>query len=109
MIKIMKYGEVSADEIFDRGVTSFDVADVVSEIIDNVRKNGDAALLEYTEKFDKEKLKKFTKTLSDYRTLPTSFVRDMILEYNGEETILSRNNILESQRQVLRIQMASEK
>lgn len=56
MIKIMKYGEVSADEIFDRGVTSFDVADVVSEIIDNVRKNGDKALIEYAEKFDKSTL-----------------------------------------------------
>ena len=56
MIKIMKYGEVSADEIFDRGVTSFDVADVVSEIIDNVRKNGDKALIEYAEKFDKATL-----------------------------------------------------
>jgi len=56
MIKIMKYGEVSADEIFDRGVTSFDVADTVSEIIENVKQNGDKALLEYCEKFDKAKI-----------------------------------------------------
>jgi len=35
------------------------------------------------------------------------YIRDMILECNGTETILSRNNILESQRQVLKIQMAT--
>ena len=56
MIKIMKYGEVSADEIFDRGVTSFDVADIVTDIIENVKANGDKALFEYCEKFDKAKL-----------------------------------------------------
>lgn len=56
MIKIMKYGEVSATEIFARGETSFDVADIVTDIIDNVRKNGDKALYAYAEKFDKAKL-----------------------------------------------------
>ena len=56
MIKIMKYGSVSADEIFARGESSFDVADIVTDIIDNVRKNGDKALFEYCEKFDKAKL-----------------------------------------------------
>ena len=56
MIKIMKFGEVSADEIFDRGESSFDVTDIVTDIISNVRKNGDKALFEYCEKFDKAKL-----------------------------------------------------
>ncbi len=56
MIKIMKYGSVSADEIFSRGESSFDVADIVTDIINNVRKNGDKALFEYCEKFDKAKL-----------------------------------------------------
>ena len=56
MIKIMKYGEVSADEIFARGKTSFDVADIVTDIIENVKQNGDKALFEYCEKFDKAKL-----------------------------------------------------
>ena len=56
MIKIMKYGEVSKDEIFDRGETSFDVCDIVSEIIENVKTNGDEALLEYCRKFDKAEL-----------------------------------------------------
>ena len=56
MIKIMKYGEVSADEIFARGKTSFDVGDIVTDIIENVKQNGDKALFEYCEKFDKAKL-----------------------------------------------------
>ena len=53
MIKIYKYGEVSADEIFARENPTANVADVVSDIIDNVVKNGDKALFEYCEKFDK--------------------------------------------------------
>ncbi len=56
MIKIMKYGEVSANEIFARGKSSFDVADTVTEIIDNVKQNGDAALFEYCKRFDKADL-----------------------------------------------------
>jgi len=56
MIKIYKYGEVSNDEIFARVIPKTNVEDIVSEIIDNVRKNGDRALYEYCEKFDKAKL-----------------------------------------------------
>ena len=56
MIKIMKYGEVAPDEIFARVEPTFNVTDIVSEIIANVRSNGDKALFEYCEKFDKAKL-----------------------------------------------------
>ncbi len=56
MIRIYKYGEVSNDEIFARAEAKTDVAGIVTGIIDNVRKNGDAALLEYCEKFDKVRL-----------------------------------------------------
>ena len=56
MIKIMKFGEVSPDEIFARVEPTVNVADIVTEIITNVRKNGDKALIEYCEKFDKAKL-----------------------------------------------------
>lgn len=56
MIKIMKYGQVSPEEIFARVEPSFNVTDIVAEIIANVRKNGDKALFEYCEKFDKAKL-----------------------------------------------------
>lgn len=56
MIKIMKYGEVSNSEIFARSVPETDVTGTVAEIIESVRKNGDAALFAYCEKFDKAKL-----------------------------------------------------
>ena len=56
MIKIMKFGEVSAEEIFARVVPEVNVEDIVTGIIAEVRKNGDQALLAYTEKFDKAKL-----------------------------------------------------
>ncbi len=56
MINIMKYGEVAPDEIFTRVEPTFNVTNIVAEIIANVRKNGDKALFEYCEKFDKAKL-----------------------------------------------------
>lgn len=56
MIKIMKYGEVSANEIFARTEPTFDMADIVTDIIENVKENGDKALFEYSEKFDKANL-----------------------------------------------------
>ncbi len=56
MIKILKYGEVANRDIFARAEMKLDVESIVADIIYNVRKNGDAALYEYTEKFDKAKL-----------------------------------------------------
>lgn len=56
MIKIMKYGEISPDEIFARNESELDVSDAVSAIIADVRKNGDAALFAYAKKFDKADL-----------------------------------------------------
>ena len=56
MIKIYKYGEVSNDEVFARFEPTVSVEDTVAEIIKNVRARGDAALLEYCEKFDKASL-----------------------------------------------------
>ena len=56
MIKILKYGEVSNEDIFARSEASFDVESVVSDILADVRQNGDKALYSYCEKFDKAKL-----------------------------------------------------
>ena len=56
MIKIYKYGEVDNSEVFARVNPTANVSDVVAEIIDNVVKNGDKALFEYCEKFDKATL-----------------------------------------------------
>ena len=56
MIQILKYGEVKNEEIFARTEPTVNVEAVVSEIIENVRKNGDQALLEYSRKFDTAEL-----------------------------------------------------
>ncbi|MBO5870934.1 MAG: histidinol dehydrogenase [Clostridia bacterium] len=57
MIKILKsYNE---NEIFDRSSSTVDVSDIVRGIIENVRTNGDAALREYSAKFDKVELTNF--------------------------------------------------
>lgn len=57
MIKIYNYGEVSNEEIFKRENIAGNVEDIVSEIIENVKVNGDKALFEYSLKFDKAELK----------------------------------------------------
>ena len=56
MIKTYNIKDLSADEILAREENTVDVSGIVAGVIDNVRKNGDAALAEYTEKFDKVKL-----------------------------------------------------
>ena len=59
MIKIMKYGEVPNSEIFARSYDTGEIDKTVSEIIADVRANGDAALRKYTEKFDGAALDSF--------------------------------------------------
>jgi len=56
MIRIMKHGEVPNSEIFARTEPKMDVGKIVSDIIANVRQNGDIALKAYTEQFDGVKL-----------------------------------------------------
>ncbi len=52
MIRIYQDGELSDAELLKRNEPKVDVAGVVAEILRDVEKNGDAALLKYTEKFD---------------------------------------------------------
>ena len=56
MIKIYRFGEVPSEEIFKRDNIAASVADVVSEIIETVKRDGDKALRMYAEKFDKATL-----------------------------------------------------
>ncbi len=56
MIKIYEYSELNSNEIFDRADPTGDVSEIVSGIIENVKQNGDKALYEYCEKFDKARL-----------------------------------------------------
>lgn len=52
MIKIYKRNEISNEEILERSAQTAGVEDIVADIIANVRKNGDSALVEYSKKFD---------------------------------------------------------
>lgn len=56
MIKILKVSETAREEIFSRSYTEADVSGTVSEIIESVKKNGDAALFDYCRRFDKASL-----------------------------------------------------
>ncbi len=56
MIQIYKRGTVADSEIFGRQEETVDVSAVVSEIIETVKKDGDAALRMYAEKFDRATL-----------------------------------------------------
>ena len=56
MIRILNMSEVAPGEIFARTLPTDDVSDVVAGILADVRARGDAALLEYTRRFDKAAL-----------------------------------------------------
>ncbi len=56
MIRIMKVGDVAAEDIFARVTPAVNVEAVVADIIANVRSRGDEALFAYCETFDKAKL-----------------------------------------------------
>ena len=52
MIRIYKFSDVTADQIFARDVDEADVSGVVSGIISRVRAEGDAALIDLAARFD---------------------------------------------------------
>lgn len=52
MIKIYKRNEITTEQILERSEQTIDVEGIVSDIIKNVRANGDKALIEYSKRFD---------------------------------------------------------
>ena len=52
MIRLLEMNRLNAEEIFARSEAKTDVSGAVSEIIRNVRLNGDKALFDYTRRFD---------------------------------------------------------
>ena len=52
MIRILEYGKLPNSEIFARVIPQANVSDAVEEIIRRVCQEGDAALLDYTRRFD---------------------------------------------------------
>ncbi len=53
MIKILEYGKINNNEIFARQEDTDNVEKIVSDIIADVKQNGDSALYNYAKKFDK--------------------------------------------------------
>ncbi len=56
MISIYKFGAVSPEEIFARGENQINVSETVTNIITEVRQNGDEALFRFAREFDKAEL-----------------------------------------------------
>ena len=79
MISIIKYDEKNTEKIFARSASVKDVSGVVSEIIKDVRENGDKALKAYCEKFDGATLTDFVVSEEELREAvactPRKFLR----------------------------------
>ena len=73
MIRIYQYGEVPNQEIFARVEPTVNVTEIVTGILQDVRTRGDAALLEYTKKFDKAELSSLQVTEEEFREALASF------------------------------------
>lgn len=56
MIPILKVGQVPNSEVFARVTPEADVADIVADILADVKENGDTAVKAYCAKFDKAEL-----------------------------------------------------
>ncbi len=86
MIRILKTGEVSSEDIFSRTIPQAGVEDAVSDIISYVRKRGDEALFELTERFDGVKLESLAVTEEEideaFRLSDPEFIR--VLEKAAE-------------------------
>ena len=66
MIKIYEYGQVENKEIFARMAPKANVEQIVTDIINDVRENGDDALYRYCEKFDGAKLDSLEVTKAEF-------------------------------------------
>ncbi len=106
MIKIYKYGEVPNETLFIRSPLFQDVGAVVTEILNKVQEEGDAALKYYTRKFDGADLsdlivsneeieEAFTSTSEEYRKVLQQ-AWDNIAEYHSHQIrpgfVMTREN-----------------
>ena len=97
MIKILNYGEVSEQEIFSQVAPSVNVEAIVSDIIDDVKNNGDEALLRYNLKFDGAALDRLEVTEDEIQEAFDSVSPDFI-----EVLKLAAENIRTFHRQQVR-------
>ena len=82
MIRILKYSEMDKEAVFDRNYPTDNVTDIVSAIIDDVRKRGDEALFEYTKRFDKAELKQLQVSAEEIAEAEASLEPDFIAVLN---------------------------
>lgn len=79
MIKIIKMADAKKEDILTRDInTKSGVEDIVSDIIDNVRQNGDRALREYSLKFDRAVVENLEVTKEEIEEAYASEDKDFI-------------------------------
>ncbi len=79
MIKIIKMADAKKEDILTRDInTKSGVEDIVSDIIENVRKNGDNALREYSLKFDKAEIENLEVTKEEIEEAYNSESKEFI-------------------------------
>ena len=102
MIKIINMADAKEEDILTRDInTKSGVEDIVSDIIDNVRNNGDKALKEYSLKFDKAEIENLEVTKEEieeaYNSEDKAFIatlekaRDNIHHFHSHQV---RNNFI---------------
>ena len=102
MIKIINAADAKTQDILTRDIkTKSGVEDIVSDIIENVKANGDAALFEYSKKFDSAELKSLEVTKEEiesaYNSEDSDYIntlqkaRDNIFAFHSRQV---RNNFL---------------
>ena len=102
MIKIINAADAKTQDILTRDIkTKSGVEDIVSDIIENVKANGDAALFEYSKKFDSAELKSLEVTKEEiesaYNSEGSDYIntlqkaRDNIFAFHSRQV---RNNFL---------------
>ena len=77
MIKIVDFKDIKKEDLFIRHTGSTNLEAVVTEIIKNVKMNGDKALFEYALKFDKANLSSLKVSDSEFLEAETSLNEDL--------------------------------
>ena len=94
MIRVFKSGEVARADILYRGESGSTqaVEDAVADILADVKKNGDAAVLRYCEKFDGVKLAGLRVAQADidaaYEAADPEFIRTLTMAAGNIEACL---------------------
>lgn len=102
MIKIINAADAKTQDILTRDIkTKSGVEDIVTDIIENVKANGDAALFEYSKKFDSAELKSLEVTKEEidsaYNSEDSDYIntlkkaRDNIFAFHSRQV---RNNFM---------------